>query len=232
MPNPYSILGVHPDADFDFIKKRYRQLLRENHPDLNPDKPDCNRIVSDLNNAYRSIELERLRLYSKRSPREKASGFQKSGNDSSRNRNDVTSHREDSSAKPSPPNNSKVQSESVRKESIDAFSSNLLFFSILAIPIVYIIGQIVKMFDLLALAGIFFAARFYRDINHLPRLPSALILKTFYFFAGGVFLDRGTEYLCLNFIGTNTLQADHTGIFFQAFFYIFGIYLVLERVEK
>jgi len=232
MSNPYSVLGVHPDADFDFIKKRYRQLLRENHPDLNPDKPDCNRIVSDLNNAYHSIELERLRLYSERSPREKANGYARSESDPSRNRTHEAFHREDFSTKASPPNNNNVQWGSVRKEPFDIFSSNLLFFSLLAIPMVYIIGQIAKMFDLLSLAGIFFVTRFHRDMNHLPSLPPALFLKTFYFFAGGVFLDRGTEYLCLNFMGTTTLQAEHTGIFFQAFLYIFGIYLVLERGQK
>ena len=32
-PNPYTVLGVSPDQDFDQIKAMWRNLARENHPD-------------------------------------------------------------------------------------------------------------------------------------------------------------------------------------------------------
>lgn len=36
MKNYYSILGVAKDADYETIKKVYRGLAKENHPDLHP----------------------------------------------------------------------------------------------------------------------------------------------------------------------------------------------------
>ena len=33
VPDPYSVLGVSPDDSLDEIKARYRQLVRESHPD-------------------------------------------------------------------------------------------------------------------------------------------------------------------------------------------------------
>jgi curved DNA-binding protein CbpA len=34
----YEILGVEPDAEIEVIKRRYRVLVRENHPDVSPNK--------------------------------------------------------------------------------------------------------------------------------------------------------------------------------------------------
>ena len=36
---PHEILGVAPDAEVSKIKKAYRKLSREKHPDKNPDNP-------------------------------------------------------------------------------------------------------------------------------------------------------------------------------------------------
>lgn len=37
----YNILGVSRDADDQTIKKAYRKIARDNHPDLNPDDPEA-----------------------------------------------------------------------------------------------------------------------------------------------------------------------------------------------
>lgn len=49
--DPYDILGVSRDADADTIKKAYRKLARELHPDVNPD-PETQERFKDVSRAY------------------------------------------------------------------------------------------------------------------------------------------------------------------------------------
>jgi len=37
----YKVLGVSQNASIDEIKKNYKKLARENHPDLNPGDPEA-----------------------------------------------------------------------------------------------------------------------------------------------------------------------------------------------
>ena len=52
--NYYDILGVKKDASDADIKKKYRKLVREYHPDVSDD-PDADNKIAEINNAYETI---------------------------------------------------------------------------------------------------------------------------------------------------------------------------------
>ncbi|TCV91599.1 DnaJ like chaperone protein [Luteibacter rhizovicinus] len=63
-PDPYAILGIQRDADDRAIKRAYRKLISEHHPDRLGDLPEDMRRraesrASDINAAYERIKAER-----------------------------------------------------------------------------------------------------------------------------------------------------------------------------
>lgn len=56
----YGILGVPKDADADDIKRAYRKLARQYHPDVNPD-PAAAEKFKDINNAYEVLSDDQKR---------------------------------------------------------------------------------------------------------------------------------------------------------------------------
>ena len=51
----YKVLGVDRNASQDDIKKRYRRLARQYHPDVNPDNKEAEEMFKDINEAYQVL---------------------------------------------------------------------------------------------------------------------------------------------------------------------------------
>lgn len=52
----YAVLGIQRDATDDEIKKAYRRLAREHHPDANPDNPDAEERFKEIQLAYEVLK--------------------------------------------------------------------------------------------------------------------------------------------------------------------------------
>lgn len=56
MDDPYKVLGVSPDASDEEIKKAYRRLAKEYHPDRNPGDREAAKKMQQINDAYDRIK--------------------------------------------------------------------------------------------------------------------------------------------------------------------------------
>ena len=55
MQDPYRVLGVSPNASEDEIKKAYRTLAKNYHPDVNNGSPQAEARMKEVNEAYSQI---------------------------------------------------------------------------------------------------------------------------------------------------------------------------------
>ena len=67
----YSLLGVEPKASSEEIKRAYRKLVFQYHPDRNPDKPEAAEKLKQVMAAYDILSNEE-----NRAQYDKAKGFQ------------------------------------------------------------------------------------------------------------------------------------------------------------
>src|SRR5438067_7353864 len=62
--DPYDVLGISRNADETTIKKAFRKLARELHPDVNAHDPDAEDKFKEAAEAYEVLsDPERRRLY-------------------------------------------------------------------------------------------------------------------------------------------------------------------------
>ena len=54
--DPYSVLGVSPEASEEEIKQAYHRLARKYHPDQNPGDEAAARKMNEINAAYEQIK--------------------------------------------------------------------------------------------------------------------------------------------------------------------------------
>ena len=55
MRDPYSVLGVRPTASEEEIKKAYKKLAKQYHPDVTGNSPEAAKKMQDINAAYDEI---------------------------------------------------------------------------------------------------------------------------------------------------------------------------------
>lgn len=60
--NHYEILGLPRDATVQQIKKRYRQLVRQHHPDVAEDKAAANAAFIEISEAYQTLVNQNKRV--------------------------------------------------------------------------------------------------------------------------------------------------------------------------
>ncbi len=74
--DPYRVLGVPRDASDDDIKKAYRALAKQWHPDRNPDNPDAAARFKEIGSAFDVLsDPQKRRLFDEFGPIALESGF-------------------------------------------------------------------------------------------------------------------------------------------------------------
>lgn len=54
--DPYKVLGLQPDATDEEVKRAYRRLAKQYHPDLNPGDQAAAKKMQEINAAYEKIK--------------------------------------------------------------------------------------------------------------------------------------------------------------------------------
>ena len=60
--DPYSVLGLTPDASDEEVKRAYRALAKKYHPDMNPGDQHAAEMMNRINAAYDQIKNPQPRI--------------------------------------------------------------------------------------------------------------------------------------------------------------------------
>jgi len=71
----YRILGVKPDSTLEEVRRRYRMLARQHHPDLNPDDPEAAGRFRLIAAAFEAIQAARAQARAKGRSRRNAANY-------------------------------------------------------------------------------------------------------------------------------------------------------------
>ena len=74
MSDPYSVLGLKPDATDEEVKKAYKTLAKKYHPDVTGNDPAAARKMQEINAAYDAI-INHKNTYSSESSGYSSSGY-------------------------------------------------------------------------------------------------------------------------------------------------------------
>jgi molecular chaperone DnaJ len=55
MRDAYQVLGVSPGAPDEEVKRAFRRLAKQLHPDLHPNDEDAERAFRDVTRAYQTL---------------------------------------------------------------------------------------------------------------------------------------------------------------------------------
>src|SRR5262245_52085415 len=61
MRDPYQVLGVLPGAPDEEVKRAFRRLAKQLHPDLHPNDANADRAFRDITRAYQTLSDPRSR---------------------------------------------------------------------------------------------------------------------------------------------------------------------------
>ena len=75
MKDYYQILGVQPASGMDEIRRAYRRLAKQTHPDMNPDDPQAGERCKEVNEAWAVLgDVEKREEYDRQRTAGKAAG--------------------------------------------------------------------------------------------------------------------------------------------------------------
>jgi curved DNA-binding protein CbpA len=120
----YEVLGLSPDASPEQVKKRFRELARKYHPDLNRDRPDYHELFLRINEAYETLnDASRRAAYDltlrdharREAERQKAGGGSVFGSRSGPAASPGAAPRAGASGKPSTPSEARARREAEQR---------------------------------------------------------------------------------------------------------------------
>lgn len=216
MSDCYQVLGVKRSDSLDSIRKRYRELAKKYHPDLNGGNPDFGKRLQAINEAFAMIKAHKSEEAGMRGYENP--GFSAGGSESRvRDPVDGFSSRQEGAAG--------GDHEKPSGSSLD----NLLFALPLFILPVYPLMMIMRPVDYLLFFSSTILVRNYRIAAGLRFIPVSKRLGIFYLFVVSVLLGFVTELLCTRGLHLAQHTALEVSVFFEVVFFLLSLRKILKK---